>query len=188
MNAQQFEQIMQKDSIFGQWISLVTVTDQEKNVLPAYKGRGIKKVTKFQAHVRKQSYIDVLNTSTGAVALGVEFKPKRESHYNDIGHSGFLRSKKSDPSCLYIELRFNEKDKKPEVSILIDAAGKVYDFSILKEKSLSKRGELVAACEVSIKQFKIESVARLKVAGLDLVDESLKKYIDIESMIFEEML
>lgn len=188
MNVSQFEQIQKKENIFGQWVSLVTVTDQDKNVKPEYKGRGIKNVSKFQAHIRKQSYMDVLNTSTGAVELGLEFKPKRESYYNDIGHNGFLRSKKSDPSCLYIELRFNEKDKEPDVSVLIDDTGKVYDFSILKEKSLSKRGELVAACDISVKQFKIESIARLKVAGLDLIDESLKDYINIEGMIIDAAL
>jgi len=188
MNAKQFEQILSLPSIFGQWVSLLTVTDQEKNVKPQYKGRGIKKVTKFQAHVRKQSYMDVLNTSTGAVALGIEFKAKRASYYNDVAHNGFCRSLVSDPNKLYIEIRFNEKDKGPELSVLIDDAGNLYDFDILKEKPFNKRGELVAECEVSIRQFKIESIARMKVCGLDLIDEDLNKYENVMGLAFDAAL
>ena len=188
MNTKQFEEIMQLSTVFGQFVSILSVTDQEKNLLPEYKNKGIKKVTKFQAHVRKQSYIEVLNTSTGAVELGLEFKPKRESFYNDIGHNGFCRSLKKDPSKLYLEIRFNDKDVSPEFSILVDDAGKVYPNTILKEKTKTARQELIDKFEISIRQFKVESIARIRIAGLDLIDPALDKYNHIQELIFDKAL
>ena len=179
MNSKQFQSIAEKKNVLGQFVSVISVSEQEKNVLPEYKGKGIVKVSAFQAHIRKDEYLEVLNTSTGAVETGVQFTAKRESYYYDIAHCGFCRALKSDPSKLYVELRFNDKDKEADDSFLVDEEGNFYDFSILKEKSKNTRAKLVEVFKVSIRQFKIESIARLKIGGEIFDDENLIKYIDM---------
>ena len=183
MLVSQFNQVTALGSIFGQWVSILSVTDQEKNLEPQYKGRGIVKVTKFQAHIRKQSYCEVFETSTGK-----ELTPLRESHYADVAHNGFCSMLKKDPERLFFILRFNDKDKKPDYSILIDDSGKIYPFDILKEKSVGARAQLVKEAGVAYKAFKIESIAKMRVGGLDLVDPALAKYDHILELAFEANL
>lgn len=184
MKIDQFEKVVALEadkSIFGQWISIVSVTDTDKNLKPEFRKKGILKVSQFSAHVRKQSYIDLLNTSTGAVEVGVEFKSKRPSHYNSVAHEGFCSELKSDPTQKYFIVKFNENDTKTPKTIYLDAEMNVLDEdTILAERSGGNiRSQLVnEVAKVQIRNFKLTSIAKMSVGGLQLVDEDLQKYID----------
>lgn len=184
MKIEQFNEVVKLEadkSIFGQWISIVSVTDTDKNLKKEYRKQGILKVSQFSAHVRKQSYIDLLNTSTGAVETGIEFKPKRPSHYNSVAHEGFCSELKSDPTQKYFIVKFNENDTKPVKTIYLDAEMNVLD----EDEILAERGEgnvrtqlVEEVAKVQIRNFKLASIAKMSVGGLVLVDEDLQKYID----------
>lgn len=187
MKIEQFNKVVALDgekNIFGQWVSIVSVTDSDKNLKKEYRKQGILKVSQFTAHVRKQSYIDLLNTSTGAIETGIEFTKKRDSHYDSIAHNGFCSELKSDPSQKYFIVKFNENDTKPPKTIYLDANMKVLDENeiLAEKKDGNVRTQLVAdVAKVQIRNFKLASIAKMSVGGLELIDDSLRKYIDMLS-------
>lgn len=185
MKSEQFNQVVALEAekaIFGQWISIVSVTDTDKNLKPEYRKTGILKVSQFTAHVRKASYIDLLNTSTGAIEAGIEFKPKRPSYYETVAHNGFCSLLKSKPEEKYFIIKFNENDTKPAKTIYVNAEMKELkeEDILLEKKEGNVRTQLVAdVAEVKIRNFKLASIAKMSVGGLVLIDDDLCKYIAI---------
>lgn len=177
MNLDQFNEACALENIMGQFVSLVTVTDQKDNVKKEFKDLGVRKISRFQVHIRKKHYIELLNTSTGAAEMGIEFKPKRDSFYNHEAHEGFFCNLKSNPDKKYIEIRWNENDKEIDDSVLIDKDNNILKDDVLKDSARSPRTVLAEQLGVYIRQFKIESIALMRIAGKEFIDDKLKDYL-----------
>lgn len=184
MNLQQYNAVTQMD-VLGQFVGLITVTDQEKYVQPQFKYEGIMKVSSFIIHPRKDHYIELLNKSTKVQEGEVkEFKAKRASYYESEGMNGFCCHLKSDPSKKYFEFRWTENDFPVEKTLYVDRAGKLYrPESILKEKSKNERAKTAEACQVHVRQFKVSSIAMMSINGQRFVDSGLEKYTHFDEII-----
>ena len=183
MNLQQYAQVTKMD-VLGQFVGLITVTEQEKYLYPQYKGLGIIKIASFIIHPRRDHYLQLLNKSTkvqeGAVK---EFKAKRESYYESEGMNGFCCHLKSDPSKKYFEIRWTENDFPVEKRVWMDVYGKMYTDDILKERTKNDRGLAADACRVQVRQFKVSSIAMMSINGQRFVDPDLEKYTNFDELI-----
>lgn len=184
MNLQQYHAVTQME-VFGQFVGMLTVTDQEKNVLPQFKYNGILKVSSFIIHPRKDRYIDLLNKSTkvqeGTVA---EFKAKRPSYYESEGMNGFCCHLKSNPTQKYFEFRWTEKDAPVEKTLYVDRNGVLYaPGAILKDKTKNDRAQAADECRVQVRQFKLSSIALMSINGKRFLDPDLEKYTKFDEII-----
>jgi hypothetical protein len=184
------------DNIYGQKFSITYVTNSGFNA--ASSKASYKKLTKVIMTIRKVSYLDIVNTSTGAIEKGVEFKPKRAPLYiSEKLNSLFCRSIKY-PDKKYMTLRCNMLDDKSNniKSVYLDTncniVGKhieepaikvLYTNSGYKSRTVGY-GRTKVMRENDIKVIhntpKIENIVRIKIGGIDpLIDPQLKQYVGL---------
>lgn len=188
MQQQQYDEVKSMKNIMGQFVTIISVTDQTDKVLPQFKADGIRKVSKFQCHVRSDNYIDLLNKSSKADELGIEVKAKRKSYYSPEAHKGFCCHLNSDPDKKYFEVKWTEKDKPVDDSFYLDAKGVIRKAEeVLKDKKKNDRARLADAMRVQVRQFKIESIALMRVGGKTFVDPELKKFTDF-TLLFADLI
>lgn len=179
---------MDDQKIFGQFISIVSVTEPSKyDLVEEYRDLGIRKVSSFQTHLFKKNYMTIINTSTGAINAGVEFKQVKESPYQNEALEGLCSCLKSDNNKKYIVVKF--KGENSANVVYVDHAGKVYDGQvILKPKKESAREKAIVAIvgeeeKPSFRAFKIESIYSISIAGQIFVDEELEDIVKKAGMV-----
>jgi len=201
-----------RDNLYGKLCTLTYVSYPKMKSKKAYllqygvdmPAVDIKKISRFQFHVRKQSYFDMINTSTGIVDMGVEVKQVGESRYVSEGvNQYFTEALKSDVTKKYINIRFNEKEvdthgKRLNVLevVYLDAEDKVVSkedreryLADYTTTTKSARTELVqSTAKVFTQWYNIEKIARLAIDGLVFVDRHLDKYNHLDETVFEAML
>ena len=193
MKLNQYEILKQvlPDNICGQFISAVIVSDS--SFTAAAKARGCRKVTKVAVQLSKKNFIETVNTSTGAVEVGVEFKAKRESYYEDEKLNGFFRHLTSKPEKKYVRLVWDEDKKNTVTSVYVDGDGNILGENMTDEKvkplilpsAIKKategygREKVMRAMDISVHELdvKVENVARLKICGQEIVDGDLSNYL-----------
>jgi hypothetical protein len=172
MKIEQYEQLksqLKDQQIFGQWVTAITITEPS-DLKKEYKDSGIMKISMFQGHISKKSYLEMVNDRTAQA--GIEVKAVRESHYNDEGLSGFFKNLKSDESKKYILFMFAPESHKKPTYVYSDGKREYSKDEVCKPKSESAREAALADLNADVKYrpFKIESVAYLTIAGQKVID------------------
>jgi len=180
------------DKIYGQFVGIVTVTGDTTFPAKLWKG-GYRIVSRWNVRISKRGFIELLNSSTGAVETGIEFKPLEEGLYNSEKLGGFFSNLKSNPERKYIKVLF-DTDKTPDIkSVYVAPDGsvigttiesikhlisqKVYDKKVNENQSVRETVKKDADINVKYRPFKIENVASITVCGMTVIDENLKDYI-----------
>jgi hypothetical protein len=180
-----------RESVAGQFISILSVTDAE--VKKEYKTLGIKKVSRFQAHIISSNYIELNNKSERVSELGIELKAKRPSYYENESKDGFFRCLKSNPDKKYLGVKYDTEKNHSKVFdvFYVDENGKYLLDSekYLKEKKSSGREDELQLT-VRERDFKVESIACIRIAGEEVIDSSLLKYTECldKSIRLEQIL
>lgn len=174
---------------FGQFFGAVFRSDN--GFKAEYKKQGYCKVTRLNVQIQKKNYVQVLNTTTGAEKAGIDFKPLRESHYNDEGLNGMFCSLKSNGEKKYVKFVWDDDKNNTCVSVYVDGDGNIIGESLDDVKHMmtpsylkSLNGEYgrdkvkkAAGIKVRQIQVKIENIAELRVGGKTYIDELLKHII-----------
>jgi len=191
MNTEQYVQLTGQlsDNIFGQKFSFVYVNDFKDSIRREFKDREIKKVSYILAHIAKKSYYEMANTSTGLKKLGVEMKQLKESQYNYEKLNGLFASLKSKPENKYILVRYDDDPERKNIEVkkvvYIDKDNQVLDTetvesmmtpSALKRKNNEYGRSAALNLSVGFKVFKWINIAKIKIAGQEMVDHLLNKY------------
>jgi hypothetical protein len=182
MTLNQFQEVlaMNEEKIFGQFITITSVTDPIKDLLPEFKDMGIKKVSTIQTHLFKKSYLDIVNTSTGAMQAGVEFKPKKESPYTSLALNGLCSELKSNPDKKYLILKFSGEDT--STIYYVNDRGEKFDAgTILKEKYVSVRKATMESLGVKVefRAFNIDNIYELSINKQILTDDRLDAIVSL---------
>ena len=183
------------DNIAGQKFSLLAVSNS--GFCAAAKQAGYKKITKCVVSIRKASYLDVVNTSTGAELLNVEFKPQRESFYESEKLYGLFSHLKSNPDEKYFQLKWDADDKGNSIkSVYVDAKLQIVATEITDTlvrslytpsayKGLTEgygRTKVMRENDINVMHItpKAGNIASIKIGGLDeVIDPDLKDYVGI---------
>lgn len=177
-----------KAVIYGQFVGVVAVSDSQFSA--TYKKLGYKKVTRYNVRISKKSFLETVNTSTGAQEVGVEFTPKRDSYYNNI-YSGLLEELKADANKKYVRLVWDTDKSNTVETCYVDGDGNIIaeDVETAKpfitpsayKKATEGYGRQVhqRAMNIDVREVDIsfENIAEIKVCGIHMVDDLLKKYI-----------
>jgi len=181
MDIKQFDEVvkMGEEKIFGQILTITSLTEVKNTDLkPEYKNTGIKKLSHFQCHLFKKSYLDIVNTSDGAVSAGIEFKPLRKSYYNSIALNGFCSELISDPSKKYISVKFSGENN-ANVVYLSSNNEILKKEDILKEKETESGREKIKTAldiKVQIKYFNIENILKMSINKQVFIDNRFSEY------------
>ena len=196
MNNNQFNALAGKltTNIFGQFISIVSVTDPDTDLLPEFKNKNIKKIASFQTHIFKKGFLEIANNSTGAIKTGVEFNQslkkdgtERKNPYKEICLNGFLSEKSDDAERKYVIVKF--KGECQADVVYQDDKGKFFFANeILKPKKESAKEKAISLIagedeKPSIRVFKAESIYSLSVCGEIVIDESLESIIKLSGIL-----
>ncbi len=191
MNIKQFEtlKVTIPDNIVGQFIGIVTVTNSQFSAY--YKNEGYKKITRYNVQLTKKKFLDVVNTSTGAESMGVEFKSKRESFY-EHEKLEFFEHLRSNPDKKYLRLVWDNDKHNTVKSVYVDPKGRVIGETADDVKDFITPSAYKKAVEgygrdkvmrdmginVNENDVGIDNIAELKICGQHIIDPELEKYID----------
>lgn len=193
MNNTQFEGLkstLTDKKLFGQFVGIVTVTGKDLFTAANFKA-GYRVVTRWNVRISKKEYVEVVNSSTGAVELGATFTPLRPSYYEGEAQGIFFSHLISNPEKKYIRIVF-DADTTPEVkSVYVDPQGNVIGDCIESVKDLITPSAYKKATEgygrekvlrtaginVEPRSFCAENVAELTICGNVVIDALLKHFI-----------
>ena len=180
------------DKIFGQFVGIVTVTGDTTFPAKLWK-EGYRIVTRWNVRISKRGFIGLLNSSTGAIETGIEFKPLQDSLYNSEKLGGFFSNLKSNPDRKYIKIVF-DADKSPDTKAVYVApdgseigdsiesikhliSQKVYDKKVNENQSVRETVKKDAGIDVRYRPFKIENIAEITINGKTVIDPILAGYL-----------
>lgn len=180
-----------KNNIFGQFIGVVVVSDSQFSA--EYKAKGYKKVTRYNVQLSKKNFLEVVNTSTGAQDVGVEFHRKRDSYYESELLNGFFEHLKSNPDKKYIKIVWDNDKHNSVESCYVDGDGNILGTKIDDVKSYVTgsaykkategygREKIMREMDIHVNEIDVhvENIAELKVAGFHVIDTDLEKYIPL---------
>jgi hypothetical protein len=204
MNTEQFKRFKEevkeavaarptKQNINGEIVTIVALTDQSKYLKEDFKGRKLFKISVQQFNHTGKSFTELLNTSTGVVAVGGESKPKRDWPYESEDFDGLFSHLKSKPEKKYIVAKWRNEgvrahNGKVYDPVFIDEDGQVIDnpYDLMKEKPqwnptvVTPNGHKEAVeVKTEIRVYGIDSIVSMKVAGCTVVDDELSPIQDI---------
>ena len=196
MDVKQYNTLLSSldDNIYGQKFSVLIVSDSGFNAVA--KKAGYKKVTKISVSIRKVSYLDIVNDSSGAEKLGVTFNPKRDSYYESEKLLGLFSHLISKPDEKYMQFKWNDEDGGNVVkSVYVDATLKIVAeektdtmvkslYTPSAYKSLTEgygRTKVMRDNDIHVYHNtpKIENIAKIKIGGIELTDKNLINYTNI---------
>ena len=170
---------LEDEIAYGQFLTCMYVSEPKTSDLnPEYKKAGIKKVSYFQTRLFKKSYLEMVNTSTGAINAGVEFKAVRKPTYNSVALNGFLSELISDNEKKYMILKFRKSDTTFAHVKYVDGNGVEYKAEdILREKPVSERQAAIDAItgeeKPEVRNYAIEKIAYLAIGGHKFIDHDV---------------
>jgi hypothetical protein len=191
MDNKQFEtlKVTLPDNITGQFIGLITVTNSQFTA--NCKKSGYKKITRYNVQLTKKTFLEVVNTSTGASEAGIEFKSKRESFY-EHEKLDFFEHLRSNPDKKYLRLVWDNDSHNTVKSVYVDPNGRIIGDSIESVKAFVTpsayksategygRGKIMKEIGVNVNEndISIDNIAELKICGQHIIDPILEGFID----------
>lgn len=175
-----------KHNLSGEFVTITSVTPQDKYLLPQHRHMGLYKVQRFQAQHLSKNYNDYVNTSTGVADIGGEVVKKRDSYYESESMEGLFSHLKSNPDKKYIQVKWRNEGQIPHNGVLqeiyITKNGKYIDnpYDYMKnrpdykhEVTLPDGSTTRVEAATEIRMFKAENIIEMRVAGVKIVDDSL---------------
>lgn len=182
------------DNIFGQKFSVLIASNSGFNAIA--KKAGYMKITKIVVSIRRASYLDVVNASSGAEKLGVTFNPKRDSYYESEKLLGLFSHLISNPDEKYMQFKWDNEDKSNYIkSVYVDANMQIVadDINDALVKSLYTpsayknltegygRTKVMRDNDIHVHHNtpKIENIVKIKIGGIEVTDTNLRNYTNI---------
>ena len=192
MNITQYNSLKNSlsDNIYGQKIGLVIVTQSGMSAPMARQG--YRKVSRYNAPISKRSYLEVVNTSTGAKEVGAEFKQIGTPRYESEKLNGFFSHLISKPDKKYLRLCLDMEKSHVINSVYVQGTTIVADTfedacklglftnSYIKGRNQEYgREKVMKAADIHVKplSIKIENIALIRVSGHEEIDPLLANYL-----------